>query len=80
MKKFILIIVFACMSIGCATTEAVTPRWDWAQAEGEPFDVEMYFEWRETEKWFCYRQKPAGAPVYPGKFRCNKVAKQSKFL
>jgi hypothetical protein len=74
MKKFILIIVFACMSIGCATTGGYAP------AEGEPFDVEMYFEWRGVEKWFCYRQKPAGAPVYPDKFRCNKVAKQSKFL
>jgi hypothetical protein len=79
MKKFILIIVLACMSIGCATTggNQVPP---WGPREDEPFDVEMYFEWRGVEKWFCYRQKPSGAPAYPGKFRCNKVVRQSEFL
>ena len=61
MKKFILIIAFACMSIGCATT---TTR---------QVDIQVYFEWRDGAQWICYRTKPVDAMEYTRQFRCNKV-------
>jgi|LWDU01.1.fsa_nt_gi hypothetical protein len=70
MKKYILIIVFACMSIGCATTGS------WS--EGAPVDIEIYYEWRGGDSWLCYRSKPTTMLEYTEQFRCNKIVQPAE--